>query len=331
MLPMNRVAFGAAFWALLVYIVSQPTLASAADASLVNLRSDAATVVVKQGNAEITLGDVDTWMLDVPEKDRVGFIRSPERIENMLFQLLIMKQVNLDARAAKLDQQPVIARHMQMASERTLARYQMEASRLAIKVPNLAELAKERYLANPDQFREPDVATVVHLLVAEHERGADAAKKLIDRLYTQAKKNPDKLEPLALKYSDDPSARSNQGRLQDVSLATLDAEFAKATRALEPGQLSPPVKSEFGWHIIRLDAITRGRLPEFDDIKATIIAAAEREYTDRTFQAYVDSLRQRPMEPNAEVLEKLPFRYGGAPEALLPPPAASATALPEAK
>lgn len=291
--------------------------------NLDSLRADAGTVVVKQGEVDVTLGDVDTWMLDVPEKDREGFIRSPERIEQMLFQILLMKQANADARKAKLDQKPLVDRHMKMAAERTLARYQMEAVRNAIKSPDFTDLAAERYTANPEKYREPDIATLVHVLITEGERGSDAAKTLIDKLYKQALKNPAKMEEIAVKNSDDSSVVTNQGQLKEISLATLDLEFAKAARALQPGQVSAPVKSQFGWHIIRLDAIKRGRLPTYAELKDTIKADLEKEYVDNSFREYVNGLRQRELTPSPDVLGKLPFRYGGTPEApATPAPAA---------
>ncbi len=324
-------ALSAALGLVLACASSAAFAAESSPASLLEPRADAASIVVQQGATTVTLGDIDTWMLDVPEKDRAGFIRSPERIENMLFQILLMKQINQEARAAKLDQQPRVANHMRMASERTLARYQTEAVRQAIKAPDFSDLAKESYLSNPEQHRDPDVATVVHLLISEGERGSDAAQKLIQKLYRQAQKDPTKLEALAVKYSDDTSAVRNQGILKDVSLADLDPAFADATRKLKPGQLSAPVKSEFGWHLIRLDAITLGRLPAFDDIKVKIKTKLEQDYVDSTFRAYLDGLRQRTMEPNAKVLEQLPFRYGGAPEATSLAPAAAASEPAEAK
>jgi parvulin-like peptidyl-prolyl isomerase len=308
----NRAALIAALvWA---FAFSQTVAAQPQSANLDKQRADAATVVVKQGDVAVTLGDVDTWMLEVPEQDRAGFIRSPERVESMLFQLLVLKQANVDARKAKLDQDPVVAAHMRMAAERTLAKYQMDAIRKAIKVPDFSDLARERYTSNPDQYRQPAIANLVHLLITEGERGPEEAEKLIKKLYRQAEKHPAKLEELVAKYSDDASKVNNQGRLKDISLATLDAEFARAAGSLKPGEVSEPVKSQFGWHIIRLDAIQPGKLPEFDEIKDSIKASMEKEFAESAFRSYVNGLRERTLEPNPAELEKLPFRYGGSPD-----------------
>lgn len=326
---MNSIRYRAAFlaaWAASYCLYAGPALAADGSPVLKTVRPDSELVVVTQGDVSVTLGDVDTWMLDVPEKDRAGFIRSPERIENMLFQLLLMKQVVKEAEATGIAQQPLVKRHMKQASDRTLARYQMEAAREAIAVPDFTDLVAERYAAKPEAYRQPDIATLVHLLITEGERGSDAAVKLINKLYKQAAKNPSKLEELVVKNSDEPNAASTKGLIKDISLSALDADFSEAVRKLKPGELSPPVKSQFGWHIIRLDSIKLGQLPPFEEIKDSIKKQLENEYIEKTFKEYVGGLRQRAVEPNAEVMEALPFRYGGDDE---PAPAAE-TDKPEA-
>lgn len=274
------------------------------------IAKDASTVIVAQGDVTITLDDLDAWMQDVPADKRAGFIRSPERIETTLFQLLMIKQLNREAKAQGLDKDPFVQRQVQMQVERTVARYQREKVANAITAPDLSELVRERYLANPEQYRGPDVVTVVHLLITDKARGADAAKKLIDKLYKQARKNPAKLEKLALANSEDPSVQNNSGVLKGVKLNELDPKFAEAARNLQLGELSEPVQSQFGWHLIRLDAITRGAVPAFEDIKVALTAQLEQEWRSKTYNAYFDDLRQRALKPDPAVMAELPFRYG---------------------
>jgi hypothetical protein len=298
---------------------------TSAEVAAGQIAKDADTVIVAQGDIAITLGDLDAWMQDVPADKRAGFIRSPDRIETTLFQLLMIKQLNREAKAQGLDKDPFIQRQVQMQVERTIARYQREKVANAITAPDLSDLAKERYLANPEQFRGPDVVTVVHLLITEKDRGADAAKKLIDKLYKVARKNPAKLEKLALANSEDPTVQNNSGVLKNVKLADLAPKFAEAARQLQPGELSAPVPSEFGWHLIRLDAIDRGALPAFEDIKDKLTAQLEQEWRSKTYNAYFDDLRQRALKPDPEVMAELPFRYGEVAMPDVPAPPAQPT------
>ena len=292
----------------------EPALASA----IPSTRPDAETVVVKQGEVAVTLGDVDIWMLSVPERDRAGFIRSPERIEQTLQQMLLLKHMAKDARAAGLDQDPTVKAHMALAAERTLAQYQRDRIARAIVTPDLQALAAERYQAKPEAFREPLRADAVHLLITEKNRTPEQARQRIDALYQQLVNDPSGLEKLAATESEDPSASSNSGRLSAVKLDDLAADFAAALRRLAPGEISEPVKTEFGWHLIRLDRLIPGRLPPFDEVKAGLVAKLEQEYQFAALRKYTDDLRQQPMDPNPEVLAKLPFRYGGEDPLLAP-------------
>lgn len=298
----------------LLLLFAQWTLAAAdpkAPESIKSIRPDAATVVVSQGDVVVTQGDIDIWMLEVPEADRAGFIRSPERIEQTLQQMLLIKHLVRDARAAGLDKDPLVEAHMALAAERTLARYQREKVARAIVTPDLKSLAAERYQANPDAFREPERADAVHLLITEQKHTPDEAKRLIDKLYRRALKDPAGLEALAAANSEDPSVGSNNGRLRNVKLAELAADFTAALRQLQPGEISEPVKTQFGWHLIRLDRLIPGRLPPYEEVEAGLIAKLEQEYQLAALRKYTDDLRQQPMQPNPDALAKLPFRYGG--------------------
>jgi len=312
-------------WCGVVIIIVSGLMArpvGAASAGVGEIAKDADTVIVAQGGVAVTLGDLDAWMQDVPENERPGFIRSPKRIETTLYQLLMVKQLNHEAKLAGLDRDPFVQRQAQQAVERTVARYQRDKWASSITPPDFGELAQERYTADPDKFRGPDVATVVHLLVTEKDRGADAAKKLIEKLYKQARKNPAKLEKLALANSEDPSVQSNSGVLKDVKLDGLDGKFADATRHLNPGELSAPVQSQFGWHLIRLDAIERGALPAFEEIKGKLTAQLEQDWRAKTINAYFDGLRSRELKPDPAVMAELPFRYGEVAMPDVPAPAA---------
>lgn len=291
-------------------------LASTAPAAVVDrqIAADSEKVIVAQDGVAVTLGDLDAWMQGVPEEQRAGFIRSPKRIETTLYQLLMVKQLNREARAQGLDKDPFVQRQVQQAVERVIAGYQREKVATTIAVPDLDQLARERYLVDPEQFRVPDSADVVHLLIVGQDRGNDAAKALIEKLYRQARKHPENLEKLALEHSDDPSAKTNSGVMQAAGLDTLDPSFAAAVRKLRPGELSAPVQSQFGWHIIRLDAFHRGEVPSFEAIEDRLVNQLRQEWRTKTFNAYFDELRQRALEPDPEVIAELPFRYGDIPD-----------------
>jgi peptidyl-prolyl cis-trans isomerase C len=117
-----------------------------------------------------------------------------------------------------------------------------------------------------------------HILV-ETEDDAKAVKAELD-------KGADFAE-LAKKKSKDPGA-SDGGDLGFFTKDQMVPEFSAVAFALEPGKISDPVKSQFGWHIIKVEEKRNRKPPEFDQVKAQI-----ETYVSRKAQAeYVGKLRE---------------------------------------
>ncbi len=80
-----------------------------------------------------------------------------------------------------------------------------------------------------------------------------------------------KFEDIAKKASKDPGSGANGGDLDWAPASNYVAEFAQALTLLKKGQMTDtPVKSQFGYHIIRLDDVRDAQLPKFEDVKAQI-------------------------------------------------------------
>jgi peptidyl-prolyl cis-trans isomerase C len=101
-----------------------------------------------------------------------------------------------------------------------------------------------------------------HILVQKEEE----AKKIIADLKKGAK-----FEELAKKQSKDPGSGANGGDLDWATAASYVPEFAEAMVKLKKGEMTQaPVKSQFGWHVIRVDDIREAQLPKFEEVKPQI-------------------------------------------------------------
>jgi peptidyl-prolyl cis-trans isomerase C len=117
-----------------------------------------------------------------------------------------------------------------------------------------------------------------HILVETE----DEAKGIVEEL----KKGADFAE-LAKKKSKDPGA-SDGGDLGFFTKEQMVPEFSAAAFALEPGKISDPVKSQFGWHVIKVEEKRNRKPPDFDQVKGQI-----ETYVTRKAQAeYVGKLRE---------------------------------------
>src|SRR5437868_7319134 len=117
-----------------------------------------------------------------------------------------------------------------------------------------------------------------HILVETEDEAKAIAAEL--------KKGADFAE-LAKKKSKDPGA-SDGGDLGFFTKDQMVPEFSTVAFSLEPGKISDPVKSQFGWHIIKVEEKRNRKAPEFDQVKAQI-----EQYVTRKAEAdYVAKLRQ---------------------------------------
>lgn len=119
-----------------------------------------------------------------------------------------------------------------------------------------------------------------HILVDDEKK----AKDLIAQLNKDKKL---KFEDLAKKHSKD-SSKDEGGSLGWMTPASLVPEFAQAMVALKKGAYSStPVKSKFGWHIIKLEDVRKLDFPDYDKVKANI----SRQLMQIDFRKHVDDLR----------------------------------------
>jgi peptidyl-prolyl cis-trans isomerase C len=101
-----------------------------------------------------------------------------------------------------------------------------------------------------------------HILVEKEDQAKDIIAKV---------KKGAKFEDLAKKLSKDPGSGANGGDLDWANASSYVKEFAEALVGLTKGKMTEtPVKSQFGYHVIRLDDVRDAQLPKFDDVKPQI-------------------------------------------------------------
>lgn len=172
----------------------------------------------------------------------------------------------------------------QEAEKRGLAssadyRSQMEQARQQVLTNALfADFAKANPVAEADvkaeydKFKAQSAGTEYrarHILVEKE----DEAKKLIADI-----KAGGKFEELAKKNSKDPGSGANGGDLDFAAANAYVPEFSQAMAKLKKGEMTQePVKTQFGFHIIRLDDTREAQFPPYDDVKAQLKQRMEQQ------------------------------------------------------
>jgi len=268
------------------------------------------TWVVSQGTARLTLGDVDGFAQKIPEKDRANFMYSAKRIETMLQNLLLNQQLANEARELKLDQDPAVQAQIRVAIDDILAGQRLSRLTREIKVPSLEQSATEEYQANKATYRTPLSVDVEHILVGTKSRGDAEAQKIIAEVEREAKANPDQFQALVEKYSDDGSKVNNKGLMTDASSSRYDPAFAKAAGELKTvGEISPVVKSSFGYHVLKLVKRTESKQLSYDEVHQQILDKLTANYIAKQRQDHLDDLRNRKMDADPDAVASLRARY----------------------
>lgn len=167
---------------------------------------------------------------------------------------------------------------MQEAQKRGLGgtedfKAQMELARQTLMIRALfADFQKKNPVTDADVKAEYDKFVAAnsgkeyrarHILVEKEEE----AKAIIASL-----KGGAKFEDIAKKQSKDPGSGANGGDLDWAPAASYVPEFSEAMVKLEKGKVSEaPVKTQFGWHVIRVDDIRQAELPKLDEVKPQIV------------------------------------------------------------
>lgn len=139
--------------------------------------------------------------------------------------------------------------------ERRRVRYlSIDAQALRAKVTVTDAEINAAYQQNIATYSTPEQVRVRHILIKNDTRDDAAAKKMADDILVKAKAPGADFAKLATQYTEDEGSKDNGGLYDFFGKGTMVKEFEDTAWALEPGQISDPVKTQFGYHIIKLEA-----------------------------------------------------------------------------
>lgn len=158
------------------------------------------------------------------------------------------------------------------------------------------EELKKEYEAKAESFMHPAQVRAKHILLQVPENApqeaADKALVEIKALQAQVKRGAS-FEALAKKFSQDPGSAAKGGELPWFSAGEMVKPFEDAAKALKPGQVSEPVRSQFGWHLIKLEAARpAGKIPFEEAVGEIRKRFAEERSSDRINEILDQSMDQ---------------------------------------
>jgi peptidyl-prolyl cis-trans isomerase D len=155
-----------------------------------------------------------------------------------------------------------------------------------------------QYEKEKSQLASPEKRHARHILISGPDDAA--ALKQAQDVLAQAKAGKDFGE-LAKQYSKDPGSAPNGGDLGFADKATFVAPFADALFGMQPGEIRGPVKTQFGYHIIKLEEIQAGKGKSFDDARPQLEAELRRNHATDRFGELQEKLQARVSQPDADL------------------------------
>jgi parvulin-like peptidyl-prolyl isomerase len=152
------------------------------------------------------------------------------------------------------------------------------------------DVAKNYYETRPDLFQSEVLVTASHILkMAKNEDEFSRAEKEIIEIKNQIEEGADFVD-LVKKESDD---AQNDGHLGTFGRGRMVPPFEKAVFGLSPGELSQPVRTQFGWHLILLHDKNEPVVTPFKEVKDKIIEYLNEKRKDAAFDQFLDELKKK--------------------------------------
>ena len=167
--------------------------------------------------------------------------------------------------------------------ERAKIRYiEIDSAAIAAGIQITEEEAKTYYDENRGSFILPEQRSVSHILLSDDGSEEERSKKLSE-LKVRVE-GGESFADLAKEFSDDVGTADLGGSLGIITPGTMDPQFEDAVFGLaSEGDISEPVVSQFGVHLIQLDSITPESGKPFEEVKDEIIAERQQNEADREF------------------------------------------------
>lgn len=240
------------------------------------------TVVLTVGETKMTAGQLDAIVETLPEQSRPMYRSGPGRkqLGDNMVKVLVLAE---EARKRGIDKTP--AYHTQVAFQLNNVLAGLVYADMNAHITVDDAMARKYYDDHKTEFEEAHARHILVRMKGSPVPLKAGAKDLTDEEALAKAQDIEKqlqaggdFKELAIKESDDTGSAANGGDLPPFHHGQMVPVFEQAAFAMEPGKISAPVKSQFGYHIIKLDSKT---LKSFEEVKPEILKKLKPEQVQK--------------------------------------------------
>lgn len=236
-------------------------------------------VLAKVGNFSIMESEVEEMVMTL--RQRGQNYDHPQGRAAILEQLIANKLLLIEAQKNLYEHNAAFKAQLEKVKEDMLINF--AASKVLDEVKDATdEEVKKYYDDNMDKFQKGESVNASHILVDSEDKAVEIMG-MID--------NGDlSFEDAARQYSTCPS-KDNGGNLGEFTRGQMVPEFDEAVFSMEVGTISAPVKTQFGYHLIKLISKSEASTYAFDEIKAQLADMVNQEKKQAAFQSKINQLK----------------------------------------
>lgn len=233
---------------------------------------------------EITNADLDAFLANLPAEQRQYASNSYFR-EQYLEQFIVLHALEKMADEMELDQTEEYKKMLESVVRDIKARMAMNEIMKGIEVSD--EEAEAFYNLSPENFKKPETVHAKHILVEDE----DACKAVLAEIQSGEKT----FEDAAKACSTCPSGAQG-GDLGEFGRGQMVKEFEDAAFAAETGAIVGPVKTQFGFHLIKVEAKSDAETLAYDAVKEQIKKTLLQEKQQKVYTAKIAELKEKYVE-----------------------------------
>ena len=240
-------------------------------------------IIAKVGDVEITEEMVDAYIESLPEQQK-AYASNPQFRIHCREQIIAMHCYAMLGEEMKLDETKEFKDIMESARKDILAQLAMNKTLKEITITE--EECKKFYEENPQHFTKGATVEAKHILVKEEEE----CNAILDSIV----KGEKEFEAAAAEFSTCPSGKQG-GSLGEFGRGQMVPEFEEAAFAAEIGHVVGPVKTQFGYHLIKVEAKNEASVVAYEEVAERIRTNLLQQKQNEAYTVKAMELRKKYM------------------------------------
>ncbi len=260
-----------------------PALAQSKPAPQVKAETAMSSPIIAKGNG-FTVKETDLEQFALTIGADAESLKDPQKRPMLIDYMLSFKALALAAQTAKVDQSAVFTQKLADLKQQVLVQTYLDQE---IKKAITPEALRKGYDEATQKMQPTPEVRARHILVETEDQAKAASARI---------KAGEDFAKVAAEVSKDPGSKENGGELGFFAKDRMIAPFAEAAFKLDVNQVSDPVKTDFGWHVIQVEEKRTRPVPTMDELKPKL----EEILTAHAQQAIVDKAKKAA---NVQLLE----------------------------